>query len=213
VTVDGSTLPDGTYTVVVRAVGDDGTEVESDVALTVSRLLGAVTVRPLAFSPNGDGRSDRLRIGFALAAAATVRIDVSSAGAVVATPLEASFPAGPQTFVWDGTVGAGTVPDGSYTAMVEASNETGAASFAVPFAVDTVAPAVRIVSLRPLEVSVSEPATLKISVDGTSDARVVKHAGTVRIRWPSAPRRVRAVAWDLAGNMSAPVVRRSRASP
>src|SRR5438132_426879 len=54
IAIDGSSLADGTYTVVVRALGDDGTEIESDVTLVVSRLLGTVTVSPPAFSPNGD---------------------------------------------------------------------------------------------------------------------------------------------------------------
>jgi hypothetical protein len=206
VLVDGSTLADGTYSVDVRARGDTGTEVESVVPLTVSRLLGLVTAAPPIFSPNGDGRRDRLDVEYDLTAAADVRIRVLRDGTWVATPLLASLEPGHQSFVWGGNRASGRIRDGVYELVVEATNEAGSGSFSVPFTVDSTAPIVRVVSLRPLQLSVSEPAVLKLRVDGVPLQRGVKHAGTVRIRLERPLRRLRAVAWDAAGNASVPLL-------
>jgi methionine-rich copper-binding protein CopC len=213
VVVDGSSLPDGSYSIVVRALGDDGTEVEGDAPLTVSRVLGLVSLSAPVFSPNGDGRLDQLTVAFSLAASAEARVRVLRGTTLVATPLDAQEQPGTQRFVWDGATPAGTIADGSYVAAVDAVTETGTTTVMVPFAVDTVAPRVRVVSLRPLNVFVSEPARLKITVDGASLQRDVKRRGTIRIRRPYRPRRVRVVATDRAGNVSAPVAVRARTSP
>ncbi len=213
VTVDPSSLADGSYTIVVDAVGDDGSDVESVVPLTVSRVLGLVTATPSVFSPNGDGRLDRLTVGFELMAPANVQVRILRNDRWVATPFAASLQAGPQHFVWDGARSAGTLRDGSYEAAVDATGELGTTTSAVPFAVDRVPPRLRIVSMRPLAISVSEPATLKVMLDGVSTRRDVKHAGTIRIPGAGRVKRVRAVAWDEAGNVSRAVVGRSRASP
>jgi N-acetylmuramoyl-L-alanine amidase/FlgD Ig-like domain len=205
VLVDGSSLADGNYTIVVRARGPDGAEVESVVPLTVSRLLGLVTAGPLLLSPNGDGRSDRLQIGFDLTAPADVRVRVLSDGNWVATLLAATLQAGHQSLVWDGTRSSGTLRDGEYDVVLEATDEAGTASYAAPFVVDTTAPTVRLVSRRPLELAVSEPSILKLTVDGVVVRRVVKHAGTVRIRLGRPFRRLRVVAWDEAGNVGSPL--------
>jgi N-acetylmuramoyl-L-alanine amidase/FlgD Ig-like domain len=205
VLVDGSPLVDGSYTIVVRARGPDGAEVESVVPLTVSRLLGLVTASPHLLSPNGDGRRDRLQIGFELTAPADVRVRVLRNGSWVATLLTAALQAGHQSLVWDGTRSSGTLRDGEYDVVADAMSEAGTASFALPFTVDTTAPAVRLVSRRPLELAVSEPAILKLTIDGTVVRREVKHAGTVRIRWGQPFRRLSVVAWDEAGNVSAPL--------
>ena len=213
VVVDGSTLADGSYTIVVSALGDDGTEVESDVSLTVSRTLGLVSLSSPAFSPNGDGRLDRLTVSFTLAAPAEARVRILRGATPVATPLDATLQPGLQHLVWDGTTPAGTIADGSYVAEVDAVTETGTSTVAVPFTVDTVTPRVRVVSLRPLEIAVSEPATLRLRVDGVALRRVVKRAATIRVRLPREPRRVRVVAVDRAGNVGASVVVRARSRP
>ena len=77
----------------------------------------------------------------------------------------------------------------------------------VPFVSDTAAPVVRILPGKGLKVQVSEPSVLTFVIDGSSLRRVVKKAGTVHIPWPGPARRVRVVAWDAAGNASAPAVR------
>ncbi len=101
-TIDGAALADGDYNVVVTARSAAGVSVQKVVPLRVNRTLGLVTVAPLAFSPNGDGRKDRLNLTFSLTAPADVRIRIEREGRWVASPLTASFPVGTQAFVWDG---------------------------------------------------------------------------------------------------------------
>ena len=174
----------------------------------MNRTLGLVTVAPLAFSPNGDGRKDRLTLTFALAAPADVRIRVEREGRWVASPLAASYLAGTQRFVWDGVRGAGLVRDGEYTAVVEASRwKSGRSRSAFPFLADSTAPRVRILPGEGLKVDVSEPSVLTFVIDGQALRREVKRSGVVRIPWAGPATRVRVVAWDAAGNASGPAVR------
>jgi hypothetical protein len=204
--IDGTVLPDGGYLVTVTARTAAGLEVTAAVPLTVTRTLGLITVTPDVFSPNGDGRRDRLVVGFSLAAPADVRVRVVRDEAWVATPLVASLGAGPHRLVWDGRRQAGVLRDGSYSAVVEATDEIGTAVFAVPFVSDTVAPSLRVLGAGPLRIEVSEPAVLRLRIDGTPLRREVRKAGVARIRWSGPVARVRAVAWDAAGNASAPLL-------
>jgi hypothetical protein len=178
--------------------------------MTVTRTLGFTTVTPAAFSPNGDGRKDRISLTFSLTAAASVRFRVVRDDRWVANPLFASFLPGPQRFVWDGARGTGALRDGSYQAIVDVDDGVGAISYGVPFVSDTVAPRVRILPGPKLRVEVSEPAVLTLRIDGRVLRREVERAGVVRIPWKGVARRVRVVAWDAAGNASRPVVRISR---
>jgi hypothetical protein len=102
---------------------------------------------------------------------------------------------------------SGTLRDGEYSVEVEATDAVGTASFAVPFASDTLAPQVRFLPGKRLRLSVSEPATLTLRIGGVPLRREVKKAGTVRVPWSGPAARVRVVAWDEAGNASAPVLR------
>jgi hypothetical protein len=56
---------------------------------------------------------------------------------------------------------------------------------------------------------VSEPATLKLYVNGQPLRRDVRRSGTVLVRWSEPVVRARVVALDAAGNVSAPAVRRA----
>ena len=207
VMIDGAGLPDGRYAIVITARTAAGAAVQSIVPLTVSRTLGAVTASPAAFSPNGDGRRDRLVMTFSLATAADVRIRIEREGRWVASPLFGSFLPGTQRVVWDGVRRAGVLRDGDYEAVVEAWDAFGAISYGVPFVSDTVAPRVRILPGEKLRIEVSEPAVLTLLIDGRALRHEVKRAGIVRVPWNGAAARVRAVAWDAAGNASGPVVR------
>jgi flagellar hook assembly protein FlgD len=205
--LDGAVLADGTYNVVVTARTATGVSVQKVIPLSVNRTLGLVTIAPAAFSPNGDGRKDRLTLTFALAVPADVRIRVEREGRWVASPLAASYLAGTQSFVWDGVRSAGLLRDGEYTAVVEATGGVGAISYGVSFLSDTTAPRIRILPGTGLKVDVSEPAVLTFVIDGQALRREVKRSGAVRIPWAGPATRVRVVAWDAAGNASGPVVR------
>jgi hypothetical protein len=209
--VDGAPLPDGSYTVAVRGRTAAGAELQHAVPLSVNRTLGLVAVTPAAFSPNGDGRRDLLRIAFTLSAAAEVRVRVFRGDRGVAVLLAANLPAGAQLLTWNGVRESGPVRDGPYEAVVEAQDAVGTAAFSAPFVLDTAAPRVEVLPGQPLRVRVSEPAVLTLRVDGTSLRHEVSSPGVVRIPWSGAATRVRVVAWDEAGNRSAPAVRAARA--
>jgi hypothetical protein len=211
VVVDGASFPDGSYSVLLTARNASGAEVQQVIPLIVSRTLGLVSAAPEVFSPNGDGRRDRLVITFSLAAPADVRVRILRDSRWVASPLFGSLVPGVQRLVWSGVRASGPIRDGAYSVVVEASDAVGTISFGVPFASDTVSPRVRILSVRPLRVEVSEPAVLTLLVDGVPVRREVKRAGIVRIPSASPVARVRVVAWDAAGNSSGPVVRVTRA--
>jgi hypothetical protein len=210
VTIDGAALPDGTYDVVVTARTAAGASVQQLTPLSVNRALGLVAVTPLVFSPNGDGRSDRITLTLSLTTPADVRIRIERDERWVATPLVGSFVMGTQRLVWNGNRAAGVVRDGEYRAIVEATTESGSISYGVVFGADTVAPRVRILPGRSLRIEVSEAAKLSLVIDGQSVKREVRRPGIVRIPWSGSARRVRVVAWDAAGNSSGPVARIAR---
>jgi len=213
VTIDATSLPDGTYNVLVRARTPEGLEVETVVPLRVSRTLGLVAVTPSLFSPNEDGRNDRLAVSFSLTVAADVRIRIVRDGRWVASPHSASYQPGAYSVEWNGARAAGRLRDGTYTAVVEATDVVvGTVSAELPFVSDTTAPRVRILPARGIQIGVSEPAVLFLTIDGARRERSVKRAGVVRIPWEGAARRVRVVARDPAGNTSGAIIRVRRIS-
>ncbi len=86
----------------VRARTPAGLEVEKTTPLRVSRTLGLVSVTPTLFSPNRDGRNDRLQVGFSLTAPAEVSVRIFRDGRWVASPHAASYEAGAHSFEWNG---------------------------------------------------------------------------------------------------------------
>jgi N-acetylmuramoyl-L-alanine amidase len=208
VTIDGAPLADGLYDVVVTARTAAGVQVETTVALIVSRMLGLVSAVPAVFSPNGDGRNDLLAFGFSLTVPATVNVRIVREGRWVASPHSASYEPGAHSFSWNGVRAVGRLRDGAYTALVEAVDVAGVTVAAeVPFRSDTLAPSVRILPGRAIRAAVSEPGILHLRIDGARLQQEVRRAGVVRIRWEGAARRVRIVAEDVAGNRSKPVLR------
>ena len=206
-TLDGAALIDGAYSVVVRAHTATSGEVVASSPLTVSRTLGLVAV-PEVFSPNADGRLDRLDIRFALAAPATVTVRIVRDGRWVASPLVArTLFAGQHRVFWDGSRSDGRLREGTYEAVVEVSDEVGTVSFGLQFVSDTIAPRIDLLPGRRFRASVSEPAVLQIRINGEFLRREVKRPGVVLVRWSEPLRRASVVAWDHAGNRS-PVARR-----
>ncbi len=197
-TADG--VADGIYTIVLAARSPDGTEVTASVAVLVSRTLRTFGIEPALFSPNADGRRDAVIFTVSLAHEADVSVGLLRLGRPVATAFAGALPAGVRRIRW-----GQPLADGTYRVLVTASDQVGRVSLSRPLRVDTVAPRLRLVTVAPLRIGVSEPAVLSAVVNGKRATRtprgrlvrldVVRHARTLRV-----------VARDAAGNRSAPLV-------
>ena len=199
-------LADGPYTLRIDAAAADAA-VSRTVSILVTRTLGNVGLSPAAFSPNQDGRADRLSVRFTLLNPAAVRVRVLRDGKWVATVFTGDLAPGARVVRWDGTKRLGRLLDGAYTAEVDATDAVGTSSLDLPFASDTHAPTVQILPGKPLRVRVSEPALLTLRVNGHALSVRVAAAGVVRVPWTGPAGRIRVVAWDAAGNVSRPVLR------
>ena len=205
---DPAALPDGIYHVELLANATGGRLATATIQLAVSRTLGDVRAARLAFSPNADGRADRIAFSFALAAPAEVRLRILKQGKWVATPFKGLLDTGVQKVEWDGAKRVGRLLDGTYDAVVEATDAFATSTVAVPFNADTRQPRIKIVQRFPLRIWVSEPARLTLRFGTRSLVHEALAAGETRV--PNSPRLgiVRAVAWDAAGNTSIPVSKR-----
>lgn len=208
VTFDARNLPDGIYTLVLEARGTGGRIATGSIEVAVTRTLGSFAPARTAFSPNGDGRADRARFAFVLAAPADVRLRVLRQGKWVATPFAGPLEAGPQQLEWDGTKRVGRLLDGGYEVVLEATDTIATSSVSAPLVADTRVPRLKIIRRFPLTVSLSEPAELTLRAGGKTLVRRIETPGVVPI--PNVPRAgvVRIVAWDAAGNASIPVSKR-----
>ena len=205
---DPAPLADGIFRIELTANATGGRVATAATQLAVTRTLGSVPVTRLAFSPNADGRADQISFRFRLAAPAEVKVRVLRDGKWVATPFSGPLAPGVRRVDWDGVKRFGRLLDGSYEAIVEATDPIATSTLAIPFVADTRRPKLRILQRNPLQVWVSEPARLTFRFGNRSLAYEAAAAGATRI--PNAPRLglVRAVAWDPAGNTSIPVSKR-----
>jgi hypothetical protein len=206
--LDPAPLPDGIYRVDLTANATGGRVATASTQLAVTRTLGRVAASRVSFSPDADGRADRIAFRFALAAPAEVRVRVLRDGKWVATPFRGPLEAGQRTVEWDGAKRVGRLLDGVYEAVVEATDPIATSSVTLPFSSDTRDPKLRIVQRNPLKVWVSEPALLQLRFGTRTVKREATAAGTLTI--PKLPRLgvVRVVAWDPAGNKSIPKSKR-----
>ena len=201
-------LPDGIFQIELSANAAGGRQATATTQLAVSRTLGGVSAARLAFSPNADGRADRIAFRFQLTGAAEVRLRILKDGKWVATPFKGPLETGVRQVEWDGAKRVGRLLDGTYEAVVEATDAFATSTVAVPFTADTRQPRIKIVQRSPLRVWVSEPARLTLRFGTRSLVYEALAAGEARV--PNAPRLgiVRAVAWDAAGNSSIPASKR-----
>ncbi|RDI74073.1 N-acetylmuramoyl-L-alanine amidase [Gaiella occulta] len=197
---DGLGQPDGVYTIAVTAIGADGTVVTQQTPVTITRTLGEAAVRPAVFTPNGDGSGDELQVRFQLAAAASVRVRVLREGKWVATPFSGPLAAGPQLISWDGSKRIGRARDGSYTAVVEATDAIGTTAIALPFVTDAHPPLLRLLAGRPARLWVSEAATVTVRVNGAARVLQATAAGPLPLAGIKRVRSLVAVGRDVAGN-------------
>ena len=201
-------LPDGIFHIELSATATGGRQATATTELAVSRTLGGVSAARLAFSPNADGRADRIAFSFELSGPAEVRLRILKDGKWVATPFKGPLEPGVRRVEWDGVKRVGRLLDGTYDAVVEATDTFATSTVAVPFTADTRQPKLRIVQRFPLKVWVSEPARVTLRFGSRSLVHEALVAGEARVA--NAPRLgiVRAVAWDAAGNTSIPASKR-----
>ena len=195
----GSDSRTALYTIVIVATGANGISVTQQVQVAVSRTLAAASLAPALLTPNGDGSGDRLSVTFQLAAPATVRLRVLRDGKWVATPFTGTLAAGPQAIGWDGTRRSGSTPDGSYTAVLDATDAIGTSEASLPFRLDARPPVLKLL-LRPLRLWVSEPATVTVRVNGSLRRLSTAAPGTLPLTGIRVVRTLVAVARDEARN-------------
>jgi hypothetical protein len=162
----------------------------------VDRTVRAFLATPAAVSPNGDGVRDDLSFRFELVRAANVKLDVTRSGKSVESVYAAALGSGAQSVSWN----ASSVADGTYTAVLTATNELGTVTHAVAFRIDRLAPTLRAVSFRKLRFSVNEPAVVRLVLNGRRINKSVR-AGVFAFR-ATRVRTVRVSAQDAAGNVS-----------
>ncbi len=190
-------LNDGWYRLVVVATAGSK-QVQASTRFWIDRTLGATAASVPAFSPNGDGRLDETAITFQLLNPAHVVVRVLRRSKVVATLLEQDLPAGPQRLPWNG----GGLADGRYVVAVTSADTLLEVTQRVLVRVDRAPPTLRLLSLAPITLRVSEPGALVIAINGRWRKLAVKRAGLLRIGHRGTVRGATAYALDLAGNRS-----------
>jgi hypothetical protein len=177
-------VPDGRYELVLTAT-NGRTSSTATISITIDHTIRAFTVTPVVT------RSD-VTFSFELARAAAVRLSIAQGGKTIVPVYYASLAPGPQTVNW----AIGDARDGTYAGVLN----SGIADHNVLFRIDTKAPRLLARSFRGLRFWVSEPATIRLTVNGRTVARTVR-AGTFSFRHGRV-RTVRISARDAAGNVS-----------
>jgi len=188
-------VADGRYEIVLSAT-DGKQTVTSVIPVLVDRTVRLFTATPLAFSPNGDGVADELDFSFELMRAASVRLDIAQSGKTIASVYSADLQPGSQTVTWNGA----NAKDGKYAGVLTATNDVGTVVHTVLFRIDRIPPRLTVLSFARLRFRVSEPATIRLTLNGRLVVRTVR-AGVFSFRSASV-RSVRIVARDAAGNVS-----------
>jgi hypothetical protein len=194
-------VPDGSYAIELTARNAAGREVRATVAIVVDRTLAGFEAEPAVFSPNGDGRVDRVTFTFVLTSRVEAALRIYRGKNWVAAPFRGTLEAGSQQLTWDGSKRYGRLLDGRYRAVLAVAGPLGTRMQSATFVSDTTPPRLELLSVRPLRFRVSEPGTLKLLVNGKRLDQPVP-AGIVRVRYPFVIRTVRAQAEDAAMNRS-----------
>ena len=143
-------------------------------------------------------RLDETAIGFELSNPAHVAVRVLRASRVLATLLEQDLTPGSQQLTWNGS----GLPDGRYVVAVTSADSLLEVTQRVVVRIDRRPPALRLLSLAPIALRVSEPGTLVLAVNGRWSKLRVKRAGLLRIGHRGPVRGFTAYELDLAGNRS-----------
>jgi hypothetical protein len=131
-----------------------------------------------------------------------VQVVVQNAGIAAATVFSGQLGPGTQNLSWDGTSNGVRLADGSYVAVVTATDPLGTVSLLVPFTIDTTPPALAAVNGAALQFTLSEAATVTAVVNGQT-VTLAEPAGTITIPWTGGAVTSYSVsARDAAGNVS-----------
>jgi hypothetical protein len=120
-------------------------------------------------------------------------------GTWVATPFSGLLEPGDQALGWNGAKRIGKPLDGSYTAVLEATDAVGTAQVSLPFLLDTRPPAVKLLA-RPPRLWVSEPAAVTVRVNGSLRRLESTAPGYLPLSRIRTVRTIVVVARDPAGN-------------
>ena len=192
------TLPDGRYRLSIVARNASGKQAQATIPFWVDRTLAGFATSATAISPNGDGRLDSLVFSFRLLAAARVQVRILRGSSLVATLLDAQLGSGVQRLSWDG----GGLADGRYSAVASATDALMTVSQSIVLRIDRRPPVLRLASLVPLKLWLSEPALVTVVLDGRVHRLTRASAGFFRMAHAGAVRSLSAAAVDVAGNRS-----------
>ena len=166
---DGHKYADGVYTAVVSASSALGKAASRTVTIaidTVAPELSSAVVRPGAFSPNGDGCSDTVRVRYVPAERCSTRVAIVDVGGKVLRRLTdwRSESNAAHSAVWDGEVSSngtlGAAAEGAYRFAVECRDVAG----------NTSRKRVGVVLDRTLGFPTATPQTLSPNGDGVNDS-------------------------------------------
>jgi len=166
---DGHKYADGVYTAVVTASSALGKAAPRTVTITIDTVapeLSSAVVRPGAFSPNGDGCSDTVRVRYVPAERCSTRVAIVDLGGKVLRRLTdwRSESNATHSAVWDGEVSSnGTLvaaAEGAYRFAVECRDVAG----------NTSRKGVGVVLDRTLGFPTATPQTLSPNGDGVNDS-------------------------------------------
>ncbi len=127
---DGSTVPDGIYSVFVEATDDNGNKgVVGPYKVVVDRTAPVASIAPvessLIFSPDGDGNKDSISFGFTVSVEDLWTLTLVDAGGNVLITRTYKDQA-PTEFTWDGkTDSGGVAPDGVYSVILTSKDRAG----------------------------------------------------------------------------------------
>jgi hypothetical protein len=139
---NGRVLPNGSYTIIVRAKDDAGNVAESQSALTIVDAdtqvpeLQNFSVAPAEFTPNQDGIDDRVTIRYFLEKPARVDVyltdgknkyPVAEKKTTLVLTDDGLLSPGSHEYDYDGGIdlGAPPPPDGTYTVVAQAEDAVG----------------------------------------------------------------------------------------
>lgn len=131
--LEGKPVPDGTYRATITATdpwGNPPATATVDLAVdTVAPQLDALATQAMSapiFTPNGDGTSDKVAVGYVANEAGSVRTTVKDAGGTTVASFTIDMKAGPGSTAWDGrTTAGGFAADGTYDVSLRPTDRAG----------------------------------------------------------------------------------------